>query len=437
MEKITICWLRRDLRLKDQTALHHALAHGNPVLCLFIFDRYILDKLPYRDDSRVEFLHNTLLDIKTELKGSGSDLLVMHDTPLGAWKRILEYYAVDSVFVNRDYEPYAVNRDYEVELFLQQNGIRMFSFKDQVVFEKNDILKADGKPYTVYTPYSKKWLENQKEEDLTSKDCDSLKDKCLKINGLDFPSLTSLGFIPGRHKIPERKISLNIIRTYESTRNFPSRNEGTSRLGIHLRFGTLSIRKLVKEIRQLNETYLKELIWREFFMQILWHFPHSATQSFRKEYDGIEWINDPVHFERWQKGMTGYPIVDAGMRELYATGHMHNRVRMVTASFLCKHLLSDWRLGEQHFASLLLDYDSSANIGNWQWAAGSGCDAAPYFRVFNPETQAEKFDNRNEYIRRWVPEFDTYRYPKPIIEHKFGRERAIRSYKEGLERIRQ
>lgn len=431
---ISVCWLRRDLRLFDQAALYHALKSGNPVLCVFVFDKNILGKLDDPQDRRVTFIYQTLADIKKRLRELGSDLCVKYDTPENAWKSLLKEYPVQAVFTNRDYEPYATRRDRKIGQLLRDNGVAFHTYKDQVIFEPNETTKPDGKPYTIYTPFSKKWLEHINPFYLQSYNCGKYVSAFLQIDGLDFPILGNLGFEDHKFRIPDRETQMLIIKNYHETRDFPALKNGTTHLGLHLRFGTISIRQLASKALKENQTLLKELIWREFFMHIIYHFPEVEHQCFRKEYDRIRWRNDESEFEKWCTGTTGYPIVDAGMRELNATGYMHNRVRMVVASFLTKHLLIDWRWGERYFAEKLLDFDLAANVGNWQWAAGCGCDAAPYFRIFNPQAQAEKFDPKAEYISRWVPELQSAEYPAPMVDHKFARERVLRVYAEGLKK---
>jgi deoxyribodipyrimidine photo-lyase len=429
---ITLCWFRRDLRLHDQSALSHALKSGHPVLCVFIFDKEILDRLEEKADRRVTFLHDTLSEIKEQLKVRGSDLCVKYGTSRQAWEELTEEYTIRSVYTNRDYEPYPRKRDEQIGHYLQAKGIAFHTCKDQVIFEPGEVLKDDGKPYTVYTPFANKWLAKKTPAHFAPHVCEIQANSFLNITGLPMPSLAQMGFIRADFPIPPLSPSDALISHYEQTRNFPALQNGTSHLGIHLRFGTVSIRELALRAESLSLVFLKELIWREFFMQILFHFPRVENHAFRPEYDRISWRNDETEFLLWCEGRTGYPMVDAGMRELNATGFMHNRVRMVTASFLTKHLLIDWRLGERYFARKLLDFDLSANNGNWQWAAGCGCDAAPYFRVFNPQTQAEKFDPKGAYIRTWVPEFDSLNYSKPVVDHKMARERVLRVFKEAL-----
>lgn len=423
----TLFWFRRDLRLHDNAGLYHALKENKDVLCLFIFDTTILDRLEDKKDKRVEFIHESLALIQQQLIAQGSSLLVLHGNPVEIYKALQPKV----VYTNHDYEPYAKTRDENVKQILESNGASFHTFKDQVIFEKDEVLKDDGKPYTVFTPYSKKWkalLTNRHYQSYATEDhFGSLK----KTEPLPLPSLNDIGFESTGASFPDRKIKLSIIEKYDQLRNFPG-VEGTSRLSVHLRFGTVSIRQLVTVALKKNEVWLNELIWREFYHMILWHFPQVVTQSFKPAYDAIEWRNNEKEFKAWCEGNTGYPIVDAGMRELNATGYMHNRVRMIVASFLTKHLLIDWRWGEAYFAQKLLDFDLAANNGGWQWAAGSGCDAAPYFRVFNPQLQTEKFDHDFVYIKKWVPEFQTPAYAKPIVDHTLARDRVLQAYKVAL-----
>jgi deoxyribodipyrimidine photo-lyase len=424
--KLTVFWFRRDLRLEDNTALHHALLSGLPVLPIFIFDENILYELPV-DDARVSFIYEQLSKINSQLKNYNGSLLILKGKPMDAWKKLIDDYDISKVYLNRDYEPYALERDNAVKAFLAEKNIELLSFKDQVVFEKDDILKSDGKPYTVYTPYKNKWLEKFKKIDANPLKASSFNN--FHQFESTFPSLHEIGFKSSSIKV--KNFQLSNLGNYNSTRNYPAL-DSTSYLSPHLRFGTISIRQVIKQLSSSDSVFLSELIWREFFMQVLYHFPHVVDQSFKPKYDNIRWQNNESEFEAWCNGETGYPLVDAGMRELNATGYMHNRVRMVVASFLCKHLLIDWRWGEAYFAKKLLDYELSSNNGNWQWAAGTGCDAAPYFRIFNPTEQLKKFDNRLEYVKKWVPEFDSFSYPQPIVEHKFARERALIAYKTAL-----
>lgn len=421
--------MRRDLRLADNHGLYKALSGAKPVLVFFLFDKEILNKLP-AEDARVQFIWEELKSLKTQLRKRGSDLLVLHDTPMQALEKIVAKYKPVSVFTNRDYEPNAIKRDKAIYEFLKSKGIDFKGYKDQVLLEKGEVLKDDGKPYVVYTPYSKRYKETLKEEHFKPFPSEDIANYH-PCDDLNFPSLEEMGFKSFPFDYPERSIDAEIIKNYHNTRDIPS-IKGTSRLSLHLRFGTISIRNLARQAQQFNEKYFNELIWRDFYQQVLYHFPHSFENSFRKEYDQIRWEHNEAHFKAWCEGKTGYPMVDAGMRELNATGFMHNRVRMVVASFLTKHLLLDWRLGEAYFAEKLLDYEAASNVGGWQWAAGSGVDAAPYFRVFNPELQLKKFDPDLKYIKKWLKEYGTDRYPKAIVNHKEARLRAIERYKEVL-----
>lgn len=431
-EKIALFWFRRDLRIHDNPALFAALNSGLQVLPVFIFDKGILDKLHNRKDARVLFIHQELKKLKGLLEERGSSLWVYHGDPEEAFRWFLQQFpGVQSVFANRDYEPYALERDKRVEQFLNASGIKFQTFRDHVIFEKDEVLKNDGTPYTVYTPYSRKWKERLSGEQLMPFASEQFPGKLYQTSPYPFPEISQLGFESSFCSFPGRHIDLPLIEQYAETRDLPAL-KGTSRLGVHLRFGTISIRELTSAALKHGEVFLNELIWRNFFIQIMAHFPHVVNSPFKKPYGRIEWRNDEHEFERWCRGETGYPMVDAGMRELNATGFMHNRVRMVTASFLCKHLLIDWRWGEAYFAEKLLDFELASNNGNWQWAAGTGCDAAPYFRVFNPETQQQKFDPDGMYVRKWVPEAGTPGYAKPMVDHKLARERALETYKKGL-----
>lgn len=425
---ISIFWFRRDLRLTDNAGLYHALKESENVLPIFIFDKNILDDLEDKCDKRVQFIHQSILEIQKELIEMGSSLEVYYDTPVEIFKQLIKKYTIQTVYTNHDYELYALQRDAAVESLLKQNEIHFKTYKDQVIFEKDEIVKDDRKPYTVFTPYSKKWKAKLSEFYCKPYPTEKYYNHFFKQHVLPIISLKEMGFIEMENVFPKKSLNIELVKKYTQQRNFPSIN-GTSKLGIHLRFGTISIRKLVQYSLPLNETFLNELIWRDFYHQILWHFPHiSKGKAFREQYDLIQWRNNENEFELWCEGKTGYPIVDAGMRELNETGYMHNRVRMIVASFLTKHLLIDWRWGEAYFAQKLLDFDFAANNGGWQWAAGSGCDAAPYFRVFNPTLQTEKFDKNLVYIKKWIPEFNTDQYPKPIVEHTEARKRCLEAY---------
>jgi deoxyribodipyrimidine photo-lyase len=429
--KVVIHWFRRDLRLEDNTALYEAGKSGFPVLPIFIFDVNILDKLESRADARVQFIHSTLQHLQGELKKNGSGIQFFYTQPEKAWQALIEQYDIQGVFFNRDYEPYARDRDMEMYQLLKDRDIPIHTSKDHVIFEKNEVVKDDGKPYTVYTPYSRKWKSTLEKFPFVINP--PIPDQqWFKFNPDEIPTLESMKFQTADFDFPPIELDETILSKYHETRDIPSIN-GTSKISLHLRFGTISIRKCVKIGIAQNEKWLNELIWRDFYQAIIFHFPHSATSSFKPQYDRIIWRNNEAEFKSWCEGKTGYPIVDAGMRELNRTGHMHNRVRMVVASFLTKHLLIDWRWGERYFAQKLLDFELASNVGGWQWAAGSGCDAAPYFRIFNPYNQTEKFDKEEKYIQRWVPEYQTSLYPKPIVDHAFARDRCLKTYKEALQ----
>jgi deoxyribodipyrimidine photo-lyase len=427
MEKITLFWFRRDLRLSDNHGLYNALQHGN-LLPIFIFDKTILDRLEDKSDKRVCFIFDEVMKLKSELETMNSTLRIYYDLPQRVFQSLTTEYQIDALYFNHDYEPEAIQRDKQIQQFLQSINIPVFTFKDQVIFEKNDILKSDKQPYTVFTPYMRRWKDNFKLQPLPQFPSEKLFNNFCKVKPSESIDLESMGFKRINYLIPERKINPEKILLYNKHRDYPA-IDGTSRLSVHLRFGTISLRKIVAQAAEINEVFLNELIWREFYMMILYHFPRVVNQSFKQQYDKIEWINNENHFKLWCKGKTGYPIVDAGMRELNETGFMHNRVRMITASFLTKHLLTDWRWGEAYFAQKLMDYELSSNNGGWQWAASSGCDAVPYFRIFNPELQTKKFDPELNYIRKWVPEIETSDYPKPIIDHTIARERVLKEFK--------
>lgn len=432
LNNVSVFWFRRDLRLEDNAGLYHALKSGKPVLPIFIFDSEILNKLDNKKDRRVEFIHSALADIKKKLEKHGSSLLVLHGNPIECYSELLANYNVSAVYTNHDYEPYAIKRDKAIADLLAENNVDFHSFKDQVIFEKNEVVKDDGLPYTVFTPYMRKWKSKLNAFYLRSYPTEKYFSNFIKIKALAFPSLEDIGFQSTGEKFFIPELDEQQIRKYDLQRNFPAIN-GTSRMSVHLRFGTVSIRQLATHAKQWNDQWLNELIWREFYMMILFHFPHVVNGAFKKQYDRIQWRNNEQEFDAWCRGETGYPIVDAGMRELNQTGFMHNRVRMIVASFLVKHLLIDWKWGEAYFAEKLIDFDLSANNGGWQWAASSGCDAAPYFRVFNPYEQTKRFDEKLQYIRKWVPEFEELTYPQPIVEHKFARDRVLMFYKKALD----
>ncbi|MDT0678235.1 cryptochrome/photolyase family protein [Autumnicola musiva] len=431
-KKINIFWFRRDLRLDDNVGFLEALKSENPVLPIFIFDTEILDNLA-EDDSRVNFIYENLQHMRQELQNNyNSSLAIYHGKPLSIFKKIIEDYNVGKVFTNHDYEPYAKDRDKEIGKLLSQNEIDFSTYKDQVIFERDEITKQDGGPYVVYTPYMKSWKQEFQNFDLKIHYTSRYMDNLIQQKKLPNLSLSDMDFKTSSLKVPDYDVTPTLIEDYEKTRDYPGKN-GTSRLGPHLRFGTVSIRKMVKKANsEKNKTFLNELIWREFFMQVLDYNPQTVTEAFKQKYDRINWRNNKEEFQLWKEGKTGYPLVDAGMRQLNEIGFMHNRIRMLVGSFLCKHLLIDWRWGEAYFAERLLDYEMSSNVGNWQWIAGSGVDAVPYFRIFNPTTQIEKFDKNRKYIKKWVKEYGTEDYPDPMVDHKEARERALKVYKEAV-----
>jgi len=429
-QKIVLFWFRRDLRLEDNAGLYAALNESFPVLPIFIYDTSILGKLP-KIDARLDFIHSSIALLQKQLELKGKSMVTVKGEPLEVMGQLIESYAVQKVITNRDYEPYARERDSNMASFLESKGIAFETHKDHVMFEKSEVTKDDGLPYKVYTPYSRKWMAALDKEGITAYPSENHLDKLLNHHQ-KLLSHEDLGFEKSDVKAPQYNISTDLIEQYEARRNFPA-VAGTSKLGVHLRFGTVSIRHMVSKARSTgNNIFLKELVWREFFQQILWHFPHTQTACFKPQYEPIEWRNNENEFEHWCNGTTGYPFVDAGMRELNATGFMHNRVRMLVGSFLCKHLLNDWRWGESYFAEKLMDYEMASNVGNWQWVAGCGVDAAPYFRIFNPTDQIKKFDKAHQYIQKWVPEFQELTYAQPIVEHKMARERCLEVYKSAL-----
>lgn len=431
MQKINVFWFRRDLRIHDNAGLYFALKSGLPVLPIFIFDTGILNKLPSEHDARVTFIFKEIKKLKENLEEKGSSLAVFYGQPEVVFQKLIRDFAVQAVFANHDYEPYSRERDDKISQILNVENVRFQTFKDHVIFEKGEICKADGLPYAVFTPYSRKWLQKFSSESTAPFPSEKLVPNFLKCPPFLLPNLKNLGFTETILPIPSAKIDREILKEYGLNRDFPGIN-GTSKLGIHLRFGTISIREVAEEALQLSPAFLNELIWRDFYAAILWFFPNVEKAPFKEKYKFIRWRNNEAEFKKWCDGQTGYPLVDAGMRELNSTGYMHNRVRMVTASFLTKHLLIDWRWGETYFAGKLLDFELASNNGGWQWAAGSGCDAAPYFRVFSPEAQQKKFDPGFAYIKKWVPEWNTRNYPPPIVENQFARERVLIAYKKVL-----
>jgi len=432
-QPIALCWLRRDLRLHDNAALYYALKSGYPVLVVFVFDRLILDQLEDRRDRRVEFIHTEIHRINKELMAMGSGVVARYGEPLDVLQQLTQEYTVAEVYANYDYEVYAKERDAQVRDRLAERGIEFYTSKDHALLDHDEVLTGSGSPYTVFTPYSNNWLNKLDDFQLQSYPTESYFQHFCRIAPPEIPTLEAMNFKPLGESYPKPTVSAELLQAYQKMRDYPAQ-AGTSELGIHLRFGTISIRDLARQAKATSLTFLKELAWRDFYFQVLDHFPHVEKHAFRREYDRIQFRNNEAEFERWCAGETGYPIVDAGMRQLNETGWMHNRVRMIVASFCIKHLLIDWRWGEAYFARKLRDFDLAANNGGWQWAAGSGVDAAPYFRVFNPTLQAQKFDPKGEYIRKWVPEFNSFGYPAPMIDHAFARQRAIDTYKRELAR---
>ncbi len=427
---VSVFWFRRDLRYFDNHGFYEALKNSDAVLPIFIFDKTILDDLTNKKDRRVGYIHQAVEDLNKKFIDNGSSLFVYHDEPLNAFVNICNSFRVKKVLANHDYEPYAIKRDAIISKFLQDRGIEFQTFKDQVIFEKAEVMKSEGSPYTIFTPYSKIWKQKLEESNIYSYPSQKLLNNLLKTQPKEVSSISDLGFeatLAYKSSIHPDK---NILSNYDKTRNLPG-IDGTGKMSVQLRFGTTSIRELVRLAVSSNEQWLNELIWRDFFMMILFHFPRVINTSFKTKYDAISWRNNKNEFDLWCRGETGYPMVDAGMRELNETGLMHNRVRMVVASFLTKHLLIDWRWGEAYFAEKLLDYELSSNNGNWQWAAGCGCDASPYFRVFNPTEQSRKFDPEMKYIKKWIQNFSPD-YLKPIVDHQFARLRAISVYKKAI-----
>jgi len=437
-KSISIFWFRRDLRFHDNHGLYKALSEDGEVLPIFIFDKEILDGLP-EDDARVSFIHDTLSQMKARLNQNRSDLVIEFGNPKEVWLDLLKRYNIKSVYTNHDYEPYARHRDGQVRLLLEEQGITFSTYKDHVIWESKEVLSKTGGVYSVFTPYKRRWLELWQEHYVSNTPktgtffpSETLMGRFVKTSASKMITLKEMSFVKSALTIPSQEVARKVIKNYGERRNFPGLEDSTSKLGIHFRFGTISIREKALSAMKLSDVYLSELIWRDFYAQILSNYPHVVQEAFRAKYNGIPWRHDDDEFQRWCEGITGYPIVDAGMRELNATGYMHNRVRMITASFLTKHLLMDWRRGEAYFALKLLDFDLASNNGGWQWASGSGTDAAPYFRIFNPTSQMEKFDKERVYIKKWVPEWGTDDYPAPMVDHKFARERCLATYKSAL-----
>ncbi|MFN3556391.1 MAG: cryptochrome/photolyase family protein [Bacteroidales bacterium] len=429
-DPVVIFWFRRDLRLHDNKGLWQALSGALPVVPLFIFDTEITGKLPAHDP-RVEFIYNTLAQMQQKLQKHKKTIWIFKGKPEEVFSKLLTNLNIKAVYTNKDHEPYGIARDNRIGDLLAQQSIPLHTSLDHLLFDKDEIAKSDGTPYNVFTPYARRCREVLSQDHLKGYPSQKFLCKFIDQEAPRFPAMEELGFQPSAIAIPPLQIVEDILTHYHKLRDYPARN-GTSKLGIHLRFGTVSIRALAAEALRLNETYLNELLWREFYAMILWHYPHVVNRSFKPAYDQVQWINNEQHFQRWKEGSTGYPMVDAGMRELAATGYMHNRVRMIAASFLTKHLLIDWRWGEAWFAEKLLDFELSSNNGSWQWSAGSGCDAAPYFRIFNPTEQQKKFDPKGLYVSQWIPELYTPKYPGPMVDHKMARERCLKAFKTAL-----
>ena len=429
-QSVSIFWFRRDLRLHDNKGLYHALKENKNVVPLFIFDTNITDSLP-ENDARVEFIYESIQQMQNALRQRHRNMLVYKGKPLEVFKKLTEEYQIEAVYCNKDHEPYGIERDEKIRKFLDSGNIEFHSYLDHLLFEKDEVLKNDGTPYHVFSPYSRKCREVLTKNHLKSYPSEDHLTSFIQLKDAKLPDLKDIGFKPSGIEFPGKDNKTEIIQTYDKTRDYPAQ-KGTTRLGIHLRFGTVSIQQLARKALEDNDTFFNELIWREFYAMILWHYPKVVNKSFKPVYDNIEWVNDKQQFERWKEGKTGYPMVDAGMRQLAKTGYMHNRVRMVTASFLTKHLLIDWRWGEAWFAEKLLDFELSSNNGGWQWSAGSGCDAAPYFRIFNPESQQKKFDPDDKYVKKWIPELHSEKYPEPIVNHKEARERCLKVFKKAL-----
>ncbi len=426
MHRLTLFWHRRDLRIEDNCGLFNALeAHPN-VQPFFIFDTDIINEFNHKPDRRLSFIYDTIAALKSEYQKHGADLWVLHGKPLDIINQLTKQHPVNALYCNTDYEPYATQRDQQIANFCKLNGIAFHAYKDQVIYEKSEIVKANGQPYTVFTPYKNQWLHVFSQQSLKIYQLNPLLQNLSKAIASPMPPKNEFGFIYTPHNVQKPNIEAATLQQYGLTRNALHLN-GTSRVSVHLRFGTISIRSLVQKALKYPD-YLNELIWREFYMQWLWHYPQVVTQSFKPQYDKIAWNQRDNDFEKWCQGQTGYLIVDAAMNQLLQTGFMHNRARMIVASFLTKHLLTDWRKGEAFFARHLTDYELSSNVGGWQWAAGSGCDAAPYFRIFNPTLQAQKFDPHGAYIQQW----NTNIQAPPIIDHHFARQRCLSAYKKAL-----
>ncbi len=436
----SLVWLRRDLRLSDNRALNEAEKSSDEITIVFVFDTNILNRLKSKQDRRLTFIYESLNEISQTLEKKGSQLIVLYGDPKKEIPKLASQLGVNFVFANEDYESYAKSRDFHIKKSLAKQEISFSLHKDQVIFSGDEVLKSDGSPYRVFTPWKKQFHPSVVDEAKTSLKKMTKKSELKAFSKLK--SLKSYGFkktlsyVQGGEREAQKQLSgfLDQLNSYSKNRDYPYL-DSTSRLSVHLRFGTLSIREAIRACKGKRgegpRTWLSELVWREFYFMILDQFPHVEKSSFKPEYQNIQWPGKNNHFKAWCEGRTGFPIVDAGMRQLNKTGFMHNRLRMVTASFLVKDLLVDWQRGEKYFAEKLMDYDLAANNGGWQWCASTGCDAQPYFRIFNPDSQTKKFDSGQEFVRKWVPEaFDTSSgYPGPIVDHRVQREKALSLFK--------
>lgn len=432
MDEYVIFWFRRDLRLEDNHGFYRALTSGYKVIPIFVFDPDILVEFSDKSNRQVGFIANALRRLNKEFLKLGTSFLIYHQKPEDVFLMLAKLYCIKGVYFNEDYEPKAIQRDLNIEKVLASNSIPVFKFTDQVIHRPGLILKPDHTPYTIYTPFSKQWKKAFTIDSCEKYPSETNLNMLASIQNVDTFDFNILNFKTSLRGI-DFDFPEEIIKNYHLTRDIPSLENGTTHIGIHLRFGTVSVRKIVSLATSLNEQFLNELIWREFFMHILFHFPHVVNGAFKPKYNAIEWRNNEEEFEAWCSGNTGIPMVDAGMRELNSTGFMHNRVRMVVASYLTKHLLIDWRWGEAYFAQHLIDFELASNNGNWQWAAGSGCDAAPYFRIFNPYRQQERFDPNFEYIKHWVPEFQSISYQKLLKNDLVNaKSRCLIAYKNAL-----
>jgi len=426
---LSVFWFRRDLRLHDNHGFFQALDKSKSVLPIFIFDINILKDLN-QNDRRVSLLFDRLMELNKELAKQSKKIHVYYGDPELILNELHEKIPFDALFANTDYEPYATKRDRTINNSLGKKYVKFLSFKDQVIFEKDEILSNEGKIYSVYTYYMKKWKSLFNNSMTDSYPSHKLLHKCITSDAIKCVHfLDEIGFEYSKYILYNPNLTQISLNKYEESRDNPNVN-GTSNASVHLRFGFLSIREVVKIALQYSEIFLNELIWRSFFSQILWNYPRVVDSCFKVKYNNLEWNSNDLLF-KWQKGQTGFHIVDAGMRQLIETGYMHNRVRMIAASFLVKNLGIDWRLGEAYFASKLMDFDLASNNGNWQWVAGTGCDASPYFRVFNPNTQRERYDPNFKYCAKWINELEEngiYRVPK-IVDAKQSRLEAIDRYK--------